>query len=176
MINYVKKRSEFGISIFILLSVTSNPFNENEHIETANSISAILTDYRKHLHYSLNPNKLEMDEYDLELFSEDPDKWFEENGYFFVAGYSTGSTFTAILSYSSSNKNVYKKVDNELKVAVGGFGFGIDFDYGYKHKANTTSGNADFTSNINATGTNNNVNDMKNVELAHRLFQEGLDE
>jgi hypothetical protein len=111
-----------------------------------------------------------MDEFELESFSEDPDRWFEDNGYFFVAGYSTGSTFSSVLTFSSDNKQVRKEVENKVGVAFGGSGFGVSFSSDYKKISNITEGKSDFKTHINATGTDNNVNDVEEVEKAHSMF------
>jgi len=53
-----------------------------------------LTDYRSHYYYSVTPGQLIFETEELELLKEwGPEKWFHEFGYFFVVGYTTGSSF-----------------------------------------------------------------------------------
>jgi hypothetical protein len=53
-----------------------------------------LTDYRRHYYYSVTPRQLEFELEELQYLKEwGPEKWFEEFGYFFVVGFTTGSIF-----------------------------------------------------------------------------------
>jgi hypothetical protein len=61
--------------------------------ETVDAVTAILTDYRSHYYYSVTPRQLEFEEELQYLKTWGPEKWFEEFGYFFIVGYTTGSSF-----------------------------------------------------------------------------------
>jgi hypothetical protein len=56
MLEYEKIKNEFGLFIFIITSINVTDSSIVNHIETANSISVILTDYRKHRYYSVSPS------------------------------------------------------------------------------------------------------------------------
>ena len=95
----MRNKNAFSGSFLFILSIASSYEKLDNLIQTANSLSVILTDYRKHRFYTIDPNRLEIDPYELESFLDDPDDWFEQNGYFFVSGFSTGSSFSTVLTY-----------------------------------------------------------------------------
>ena len=50
----------------------------------------------------------------MELFRDDPEDFFNTYGYFFVIGYTTGSTFNGLFEYESNNSFVLKEISDNL--------------------------------------------------------------
>jgi hypothetical protein len=72
-----------------------------KNTETTNALTVILSDFRRHKYNSIAANSWVVSEYDLEIMVMDPELFYELNGYFFVAGISTGSEFEGNLIYTS---------------------------------------------------------------------------
>lgn len=136
----------------------------------------ILTDYRKHRFYTINPNLLEFDPDELESFLEDPDDWYEKNGYFFVLGYSTGSSFSTVLTYASNVKKVRQEIESKFSLSIALIDmFSLGIDVSYKHLKDTKDGSAMYKSTTNATGSSLTNND-EDVGESHESFQKNINE
>ena len=71
--------------------------------ETTNALTVILTEYRKHKYNYVPASAWRVADYDLENILSDPELFYLMNGYFYVAGISTGSVFEGNLIYSSKS-------------------------------------------------------------------------
>ena len=71
--------------------------------ESTNALTVILTDYRRHKYNSIPASAWSVASWDLETMKESPELFYDMNGYFYVAGISTGSMFEGNLIYSSKN-------------------------------------------------------------------------
>jgi len=71
--------------------------------ESTNAITFMLSDYRRHKYNSIPASAWRIADFDLETFSSDPEYFYILNGYFYVAGISTGSMFEGNLLYKSKS-------------------------------------------------------------------------
>ena len=55
----------------------------------------------------------------MEVFVNSPESFFENNGYYFVIGYTTGSTFDGINKYTSTNSEVLKQISLNINGLIG---------------------------------------------------------
>ena len=54
--------------------------------------------------------KFEIDDFDIDYFVSDPVAFYRSFGYYFVTGYTTGSSFEGILNYYSENKETLAEI------------------------------------------------------------------
>ena len=78
------------------------------YTETTNALTIMLSDYRRHKYLSIPASAWRIDDNDLETMYSDPEYFYMQNGYFFVAGISTGSMFEGNLIYKSKSTNNLK--------------------------------------------------------------------
>ena len=81
------------------------------YTETTNALTIMLSDYRRHKYLSIPASAWIINDADLDTMQHDPDFFYELNGYFYVAGISTGSMFEGNLIYKSKSTNNLKQVD-----------------------------------------------------------------
>ena len=114
----------------------------NKKFDSVNSVSVDLTDYRVHNYKYISASELKLDEADVYDFQDDPSYFFEKHGYYFVIGYTTGSTFDGILNYKSTNSEVLKEVSYNVGISFGKGPFTVGGDYTYNNVKNTKNGKA----------------------------------
>lgn len=71
--------------------------------ESTNALTVILIDYRRHKYNYVPASAWSVASYDLDTMKDYPEMFYELNGYFYVAGISTGSMFEGNLIYSSKS-------------------------------------------------------------------------
>ena len=85
--------------------------------ETTNALTFMLSDYRRHKYNSVAASAWRVADFDLETMQTDPEYFYNLNGYFYVAGISTGSTFEGNLIFKSKNTTNLKQVDVDVSVS-----------------------------------------------------------
>jgi len=105
----------------------------NKNFDSVNSVSVDLTDYRVHNYVYVSAAQMDLDEGDADDFTYDPEYFFERNGYYFVIGYTTGSTFDGILNYKSTNSEVLKDISTNVGASYGKGPFSVGGDYAYSN-------------------------------------------
>lgn len=110
-----------------------------------------------------------MDE-DLANEIDDPEYFFEKYGYYFVIGYTTGSTFDGILNYKSTSSEVLKDISTNVGISYGYGPFSVGGNYAYSNMKNTKNGDASYDSQLNVTGCNNNIWDKNDIAGSHDLY------
>jgi len=98
--------------------------------ETTNALTVILSDFRRHKYLSIPASAWKMYDFDLDALSE-PDYFYTLNGYFYVAGISTGSMFEGNLIYKSKSTTNLKKVDVDVSVSFSRGPFSVSGGHAY---------------------------------------------
>jgi len=138
--------------------------------DSVNTVSVALTDYRKHYFKSVPASRYVLPSGEVDIFVDDPVDFFSYFGYFFVSGFTTGSTFTGALNYKSENHEAL----TDVKISCdGGFAaglFNVGGSYEYANKRETKHGDTDFTSSLNVTGASGDHWDKDDIKGSHDKF------
>jgi len=92
------------------------------------------------------------------------------HGFYYVTGYTTGSTFSGALNYKSENHAALKDVSVSVGVSFGRGPFSVGGSHDYRNVKDTSDGSTDFSSNINATGCDWDKFDKDDVKGSHDMY------
>ena len=97
-----------------------------------------------------------------------------QNGYFFVAGISTGSMFEGNLIYKSKSTTNLKQVDADVSALFSIGPFSVADGHSYKKIATKAGGDTSFKSTLNATGSSNKIWNNNEIFESHEKWQHSI--
>jgi hypothetical protein len=101
---------------------------------------------------------------------DDPEYFYQLNGYFFVTGYSTGARFEGSLVFKSTNTTLLHDVSVNVDVSFKRGPFSVSGGHAYRDIKDTKDGSSSFKSDLNATGTSTTVWDRDDIYASHDKF------